>query len=346
VTINTAADTDAGKVILDVTVAERPSQLLTLGAGFSTDLGARAKLSFEDNSIGPSAWSANTSLTLTQKKQSAEIGLKTAPSAQGIVFGSTLKFDRQDISGETVDATALTLYRSKRGETIETVSSLSFQRERQTIGGQVQERMRALVPAWSWNQRVLDDRINPRRGFTVNTQLSGAAKALGSSTNFTRAYLRGLWLQPLGSERDSPGVSLRSEVGNVNTAAPDLVPSENLFRAGGSQSIRGYAYQSLGRTQLSADGLSSAIVGVEKLFTASAEYKIPLTRINSGSPPLDLALFYDTGAVGTGFKQMKLANGYGLGIRWRTIVGPINLDLAYAEQLRKLRLHFSVGFTF
>ncbi len=346
VTINTAADTQAGKVMLDVTVAERASQLLTLGAGYSTDLGARAKLSFEDNSIGPSAWSLNTSLTITQKKQSAELGLKTAPSAQGIVFGSTLKFDRQNISGETVEATGLTLYRSKRGETIETVSSLSFQRERQTIGGQVQERMRAIVPAWSWNQRVLDDRINPRSGFTVNTQLSGGAKALGSSTNFTRAYLRGLWLRPLGSERDAPGLSLRAEVGNVNTSVADLVPSENLFRAGGSQSIRGYAYQSLGRTQVSADGLSTAVVGVEKLFTASLEYKIPLTRFSNGNQAIDLAAFYDTGAVATRFNQMKLASGVGLGIRWRTIVGPINLDLAYADQLRKLRLHFSVGFAF
>jgi translocation and assembly module TamA len=346
VTINTATDSQAGNVILDVTVVERPSQLLTLGAGFSTDLGARAKLSFEDNSIGPSAWSVNSSLTITQKKQSAELGLKTAPSGQGIVVGSTLKFDRQDISGETIDATALTIYRSKRGETIETVTSISFQRERQTIGGQVQERMRALVPAWSWNQRVLDDRINPRSGFTVNTQLSGAAKWLGSSTNFTRAYIRGLWLRPLGSERDAPGLSLRGEAGNVNTSAPDLVPSENLFRAGGSQSIRGYAYQSLGRTQVSADGLSSAIVGVEKLFTASAEIKVPLTRFNDGAPPLDLAVFYDTGAVATRFNQMKLVSGYGVGMRWRSIVGPINLDLAYADQLRKMRLHFSVGFTF
>jgi translocation and assembly module TamA len=347
VTINTAADSQPDTVQLEVNVAERASQLLTLGVGYSTDLGARAKFSFEDNSIGPSAWAASTALTITNKKQSAELGLKTAPSAQGIVFGSRLRFDRQTISGESIDASSLELYRSKRGETIETVSSISFQRERQTIGGQTQERMRALVPAWSWNQRVLDDRVSPKKGFTVNAQLSGAARGVGSSTSFTRGYLRGLWLQPLGLQRDAPGLSIRGEIGGVTTRQVDLVPSENLFRAGGSQSIRGYGYQSLGKTQVAANGQSSAIVGVESLFTTSLELRVPFTKFSSTAPtPLDLAVFYDAGAVAPSFKQMSLVSGYGLGLRWRSIVGPINIDLAYAEQLRKVRLHFSVGFTF
>jgi translocation and assembly module TamA len=35
-----------------------------------------------------------------------------------------------------------------------------------------------------------------------------------------------------------------------------------------------------------------------------------------------------------------------VGARWRTPVGPINLDLAYGSEDRGWRMHFSVGFTF
>jgi translocation and assembly module TamA len=38
--------------------------------------------------------------------------------------------------------------------------------------------------------------------------------------------------------------------------------------------------------------------------------------------------------------------GYGIGARWRSPVGPVRMDLAYAQALHKLRLHLSVGFNF
>jgi translocation and assembly module TamA len=38
--------------------------------------------------------------------------------------------------------------------------------------------------------------------------------------------------------------------------------------------------------------------------------------------------------------------GYGIGGRVRTPIGPFRLDLAYGEQSRQVRLHFSVGVAF
>ena len=45
-------------------------------------------------------------------------------------------------------------------------------------------------------------------------------------------------------------------------------------------------------------------------------------------------------------RQVHARVGYGVGARWRSPVGPVRMDLAYAQSLRKLRLHLSVGFTF
>jgi translocation and assembly module TamA len=35
-----------------------------------------------------------------------------------------------------------------------------------------------------------------------------------------------------------------------------------------------------------------------------------------------------------------------VGLRWRSPVGPLRLDLAYGEEVHKARLHVSVGIAF
>jgi translocation and assembly module TamA len=33
-------------------------------------------------------------------------------------------------------------------------------------------------------------------------------------------------------------------------------------------------------------------------------------------------------------------------VRWRSPIGPLRADIAYGEEVRKLRLHLSVGITY
>jgi len=40
---------------------------------------------------------------------------------------------------------------------------------------------------------------------------------------------------------------------------------------------------------------------------------------------------------------MDPALGYGVGVRWRSPVGPLKLDLAYGQEVQRFRLHLSVG---
>jgi len=59
-----------------------------------------------------------------------------------------------------------------------------------------------------------------------------------------------------------------------------------------------------------------------------------------------VAVFYDAGNAADKVKDLKPKSGYGIGARWRSPVGPINVDLAYGHAAKKARLHFSLGFTF
>ena len=111
-------------------------------------------------------------------------------------------------------------------------------------------------------------------------------------------------------------------------------PEDFLFRAGGSRSNRGYAYQSLGPIE------GSAVVGGRYLATANLDY------IHWLNHEWGAAVFYDMGNASDSTRDWKPEKSYGLGARYRTPAGPLALDLAYAERDRKFRIAFSVTVAF
>ena len=116
------------------------------------------------------------------------------------------------------------------------------------------------------------------------------------------------------------------------------VPDTLLFRAGGDDSVRGYAYRSLGPQ---VDG---AVVSGSALLTGSLQVARP---IFADQPAFLWAVFVDAGNACRRLEQdCDPVLGYGVGLRWRSPVGPLRVDLAYGEEVRKFRLHFSVGMVF
>ena len=63
-------------------------------------------------------------------------------------------------------------------------------------------------------------------------------------------------------------------------------------------------------------------------------------------PALWGALFIDAGRAVADWRDYKPAWGYGAGLRWRSPIGPLQIDVAYGLEPKKLRLHMSVGFVF
>ena len=59
-----------------------------------------------------------------------------------------------------------------------------------------------------------------------------------------------------------------------------------------------------------------------------------------------LAAFVDAGNAADSLSDFHLALGYGVGARVRTPLGPFRLDVAYGQDVHKVRVHFSVGLTF
>jgi translocation and assembly module TamA len=142
------------------------------------------------------------------------------------------------------------------------------------------------------------------------------------------------WPMPGDSFLDGGILIGLAEIGQVFAAGRDGIPSENLFRTGGTSTIRGYDFLSLGVRE------GDAIVGGRVLALGSLEYQHPVRR------DWYAAAFVDAGDAADTWGRYHAVAGYGVGARWRSPVGPVSIDLAYGEAVRDWRVHFSVGYAF
>ena len=97
--------------------------------------------------------------------------------------------------------------------------------------------------------------------------------------------------------------------------------------------MRGYKYQSLGPEDESGD-----VIGGRRLLTGSIEFEHAL------NDRWGIALFYDIGNAVEDFDD-DLERGAGFGVRWKSPVGPVRIDLASAISLddQPWRLHINIG---
>jgi translocation and assembly module TamA len=184
---------------------------------------------------------------------------------------------------------------------------------------------------WVW--RDVDNILLPTDGLTASAQTAGGY-AFGSEDSngpFACALARVTAYRPFGGDWHGQA---RVELGHIVARSNVGVPDPLLFRAGGDESVRGYGYRTLGPIE---DGV---VVSGRALFTASAEVAHP---ISPRFPSLWWAAFIDAGNAAENWGAMDPAVGYGVGIRWRSPVGPLKVDIAYGHEVERFRLHLSVG---
>lgn len=321
----------ADAVPVEVHVSEADSRHLSMGAGYSTNTGARAELGWRDVNLRGRAWELSTGLRLEQRRQSLYADLFMSPSLDGHRNSFGVLVDASEISGLDTRIQAIGATRSELRGDIETAIGLRYQRESLRPAGAERSNQNALTANWKWMQRKVDNVLDPRAGRVLQFEVGGGARALLSDQDFVRGYGRVAWYMPM---RGTDVLILRAEAGITLANSRDGIPQDFLFRAGGSQSVRGYAFQSLGVPE------GDATLGGRFLATASAEYVHWLT------PQWGVAAFIDAGDAADDRDSFDARIGYGLGARWASPAGPLALDLAYGHNEERLRLHFAIAIAF
>jgi translocation and assembly module TamA len=331
-----------------VRVKELPLQAATVGVGYSANVGPRLTLEHVHRKPFGQQWIAKNKFELGPSLKSWQGELTSHPLEglyRNLVSGSAERLRSADQWRTT--------WTARVGRTQETphIDRLYFAElthsRLDTTAGTADSNAASLNYHWTW--RRIDSQLLPTRGVAVSAQFAGGYAigheiAQGGVTEgrgpFTRAFGRVTWYRPFPDDESVAQrwyLTVRAEAGQVFARDRVGVPDPLLFRAGGDESVRGYAYRTLG----------PIVDGVVTSGRLTAVGSVEIARPISPTRPQFLwAAFVDAGQAANRWSDLHPALGYGVGLRWRSPVGPLRVDLAYGRDVRKVRLHMSVGVAF
>jgi outer membrane protein assembly complex protein YaeT len=223
-------------------------------------------------------------------------------------------------------------------------------------------RVRLSAFSGSFARDTRDDQIEPTRGLFVTAESTLAARSLGGEVGFVKTYLEGNAYRRL-TRSGSVVLAGRLAFGLADgfprqTDVPgpdgqplviDDLPASERFFAGGDTTVRGFDLDSLGTAEtLTAGGVPR---GGNGLVLANLELRVPIRGNFRG------AVFVDGGNVFDRVSSMDaggLRGAVGFGLRYRTPVGPLRVDVGFKldpQEFRGVRedrrvFHFSFGHAF
>jgi outer membrane protein insertion porin family len=195
------------------------------------------------------------------------------------------------------------------------------------------QRVRLSTLSATWIRDTRDKPLDASRGFYQTLDLGITPKALGSSANFARFLGQSSYYKPFG-----PTVwANRITLGLAKAFGNSDVPTSESFFSGGETTLRGFPINGAG-PQRTVPACSNPAdpstcvnllvpTGGRQLFIFNSELRFPL-RIKEG---LGAAVFYDGGNVYRAINISRFIQDYtntiGVGLRYKTPVGPIRFDI-------------------
>jgi len=335
-------ESDPKAAPVQVNVRETPLHKWVLGVGISTDSGPRTSVEYLNNRVPGIGWRAQTKVQLERKAPFIETEWTAVPGPDLWRWGVLLRAERVDDGEFVTHGQRLRVGRTRAGDHIDRSVYAQYDRASvQALPGvttspQDQGDGTAVSANYVWTGRYFDRRPFPTSGFGIGFELGGGLTLTGSRRPFQRTVVRWVGIRPLTEGR----LQLRAEGGAVLARGEARVPAPQLFRTGGDTTVRGYGYRDIGVP------LPGGKVGPGRFMAVgSVEWQRPIRR--GGLPTeFESALFVDAGAVSDRIGGLRPSVGVGAGLRWKSPLGPLQLDLAYGEKAKRVRLHFNVGVTF
>ena len=323
----------AGRLPLTLEVTERPPRVLRFAGAYSTDEGGSVSTSWTHRNL------LGRAERLTLRADIGTLGASYTSEPSYLVSAALVKPDLwrrdQDLHLdmgavreflEAYDRDAITAglaLQWRLGEDLQAGAGLGLERSRITQDEVVQDYNLAFLPL-TLKYNGAGDLLDPRQGYRLDVRAAPTQVLSGDADDFLHLRATGtayLDLTRLTTEAATGGTILagRLVIGRIFGATANAVPPDWRFYAGGGGSVRGFPFQSIG-----PETASGQPQGGSNLLETSLELRQHLWGNWGG------AVFVDTGAVsdenfpGTGGWSI----GAGAGVRYRTPVGPVRVDLA------------------
>ncbi|MFP5222138.1 MAG: autotransporter assembly complex protein TamA [Acidobacteriota bacterium] len=315
---------DKGRVVVAAAVTERKKRTIKLGVNYKSDEGPGGNIFWEHRNLFGQAEKLRVSLEGSQINQKIEVTFEKpnflSPKQKFLAGFKASAEDTDAYKGqnallqaginraftEHLSGTAGLGYRASRIE-----EDAANPQENSKRWGLV------LIPLeLAWNNR--NDPLDATEGFLLGAKLAPYLDTLGNNLSFLKAELGAIAYLKLVSK---PLVvfAVRAGLGSITGAQSKDIPPDVRFYAGGSSTVRGYAYQTVGPLR------GDKPLGGNSIFNFGSELRFQVTDL------IGLVAFLDGGNVFD--KQYPaleegLLYGAGLGVRVKTPVGPLRVDAA------------------
>lgn len=343
VTLDTQADPVAAPVKL--TLREARLQKLVLGVGASTDSGPRLSAEHTHHKVPGIGWRAVSKLLLDRETNAIGSELTSPPDPANWRWAVSGLLQNQQLGTRDVTSQQLRGGRKQSHERIDRNLYVQYDRAESVDTDTTLPVIAQSISAnYAFAARYYDSLPFPTSGWGWGAEVGGGTTLGNERQAYTRLLTR--WqgfvgLGPADSTQAAAGRwALRASAGAVIAKDSASLPSTQLFLAGGDNSVRGYGLNDIGVTL--ADGSTTA---GRYLTTGSVEWQRPI-RIDGRLSDWESTVFVDAGAVANKPSELSAKVGVGVGARWKSPVGPLQVDLAYGVDAQRFRLHMNLGFTF
>jgi translocation and assembly module TamA len=303
----------------------------TVGVGASTDTGLRFRAGFRNNRINQRGHRLIADLGVSTVIQGLTVEYRIPlgdPRREWFSFTGALSNEETDSFDNEAQRLGVRWTKAMSDTWLRTLA-VDFSNESFHVGTDI-DTSRTVVPSISFDHKQSDRDIFPRYGRRLGAKLRGTDQALSSNTSYIQATASLRLIHSFGSGNRIIGRVNAGATASSNFA--ELPPSVRFF-AGGDESVRGFDYESLGPKDTEGN-----VIGGDNLLVASVEYERLLRGNFYG------AVFVDAGNAFNG-TDFDAEAGTGLGLIWRSPLGPIRLYLGYplTADDRGIRLHLRLG---
>lgn len=345
------------QIDVNITIVEKPTGNLLVGAGFSSNEGVVLSGAVEQTNIFGSGNHLGLQLNTSKVNTVYSLSL-TEPyfTVDGVsrgfdiykrdldpteidsgrwrtsTIGGQLRFgvpitDLDVINyGIGAERTSLTVFRDSPQRFIDFVDE--FGEDNSTLLGTI-----------GWSRDSRDSLLYPTKGRLQ--RLSLEAGLPGGSLRYYKASYKHEWYWPLTRYYT---LMLNGEVGYGEGMSGKPLPFFKNFFAGGVSSVRGYEPNSLGRKDQAGDP-----IGGSRRVVLNAEFFFPFPGLQNDRS-VRMSAFADAGMIADKFATDEFRSSLGVAVFWMSPLGPLKISLAQPlndkPDDRKQRFQFTFGAQF
>jgi translocation and assembly module TamA len=322
--------------VIPVLVKAQPNKAnkYRFGLGYGTDTGPRATLEWRRRYLTRWGHKLKLDLNVSGPIQSAtadyRIPVGNPLGDYVIIRPDFTSYDTATRQGDVLTLQVAHSTVTERGW--RRTAGIDYSYEDYKLNEEDSDTVNELVPNISWSKTVTDDPIYTTDGYRLKYTVQGAIQGLISEASYLKGAVRFKWIRAIGGDYR---FITRTDLGATWAESVLDLPASRRFFAGGDNSVRGWGYDALGPVDPDTDDA----VGGRYLAVGSLE----LERRIKGD--WSAAVFTDFGNAFDPDFENKVAVGAGLGLRWRSPIGQVRVDIAYAVNKDDpgARLHFVLG---